>query len=271
MPPVEIERLRLLRFYRRTDGLESPTYIAIEPAITRKLAEDQNLLTNDDVENIILSVPDIEHLMRPGIFKRFELFFRMPHNCLTIYNTDPVPGDFLQYFKLDEKETRNLNLHGRIWFLLLIGTTPDDVGGLYAKQRELQTEFNASYTTGCLPDKQGSQSSAHVSLSQNRRTVSLSVPGIDKSLHNPYLVGFQAQYCQGAQALQWQNARALDTASPTRSHQSQRSKVCRDKMKLLSLSVADTTTSVCQGTISIRMHDITTEKRKCFLVLLQLS
>ena len=88
----------------------------MEPAINRRLIEDANLLTKDDVENIILSLPGIDHLMRPGIFKRFEFLFRMLPYCLTIYNKDPVPDDFLHYFKLDGKVTRNRNHKGGFYF-----------------------------------------------------------------------------------------------------------------------------------------------------------
>ena len=133
---IEIERLslvRLLRLYRQTDDLDTATQTAIEPALSRTLTEDSNMRCKDDVEYMILLLPDCNRLMTPGFFNRIGFPFRMLQRCLKIHNIDPVSEHFLQYFDLEDKDMRNKSLHERIWFLLFIGASSDIVKDLLRK------------------------------------------------------------------------------------------------------------------------------------------
>ena len=108
---------RTFRFLRFTNDLDTAIHCALSSILEMPLTEDENMLTQEDVEDIIQSLPSMS-LITPGFFYRIPLPFRLLRCVMSIHNVDRVPADLLGSFRLREEEKSNSRLQEILWIFL---------------------------------------------------------------------------------------------------------------------------------------------------------
>ena len=102
----ENERIRLkrtFRFLRKTDDLDTAIHCVLSSILEIVLTKDENKLTQDNVEEIIQSIPSMSLIKTPGFFNRIPSPFRMLRSVMSIHNVDHVPADFMDSLRLSEE------------------------------------------------------------------------------------------------------------------------------------------------------------------------
>lgn len=135
---------RTLRFVRKTDDLGTAIYCALESILEKLLTKDENVLTIEEAEDIIQSLPSMELIKVPGFFNRIPFPFCILRCIMAIYDVDHVPTDFLDRLRLSEDKKSNSRQHELLWFLMFIGSDVNEVSGFLEHHKVQLAEMKST-------------------------------------------------------------------------------------------------------------------------------
>ena len=107
---VEIQRKdhdrvkKLLKFYNKTDKLESTIYDLIEDIATRDFTTEAPPYDSDDIKVMIHNLCAPREILYPEFYQKVSFPYRMLRLALSIYQMNPITAHHISAIRLGEDE-----------------------------------------------------------------------------------------------------------------------------------------------------------------------
>jgi len=135
--------LKMLRFVRRTDELDSSIALAIESLLSSEPTIETDLYTMNDIADIIHSFPCVDQVLSPQFFHRISLPFRLLRRSLTLHFVNPINEEKIRLLLDPLNEQGTSRLDEQIWFLLFIGAPASDIASNLITFNKMKKDANA--------------------------------------------------------------------------------------------------------------------------------
>ena len=149
------------RFFRKTDDLDIAIQSFFGSILAMPLSQHEIILTPEDVEDIIQSLPGMNLIKTIGFFNRIPLPFRISRCVMSIHNVYHVPHNYLTLLRLSQEEKSNTRLLELLRFLLFFGSDTNEVSTLLEQHRSQVAEMHSSFRSNSSQGQRSTTASPH--------------------------------------------------------------------------------------------------------------
>ena len=147
---VEIQRKdharvnKLMKFFNKTDKLESTIYDLIEDIATRDFTPEDPPYDSDDMKVMIHNLCAPREVLYPEFLQKVSFPYRMLRLALSIYQMNPITAHHISAIRLSEDEKDDHGITELVWFQLLAGAKPNQIESNLIAYRQLRADASAS-------------------------------------------------------------------------------------------------------------------------------